>query len=256
MLDYAEKTVERYKKVVDDDFISILKYEQYLSTAAAAAAQVELDRAMVTAAKINLDFCKIVAPVSGKISYFNIDVGNILKIGNPNHITTILPYSPIDISFAIPQQQFEMIRREQGNSGEWKFIATLPDSLDKPFEGTTNFIDNRIDPTTGTILLKGELPNENRDLWPGQFIRVKILYKSVPDALVVPESSILVGKNGYYLYVVDKDQKALARNVEVLTKIGDSIAITSSQLEAGDIVIVDGQLNVAPETIVRQVERK
>ena len=73
------RLLTRYKKVVEDDFISILNYEQYVSTAAAARAQVELDKAAITAAQINLDFCKIVAPVSGKISYFNVDVGNILS---------------------------------------------------------------------------------------------------------------------------------------------------------------------------------
>ncbi len=128
LLVYAEKTVERYKKVVEDNFISKLTYEQYESTAAAARAQVELDKAAITAAQINVDYCQVVAPVSGKISYFNVDVGNILAVDDPNQITVIRPFSPIDITFSLPQQQFELIRHVQGDAGEWKFVATLPEN--------------------------------------------------------------------------------------------------------------------------------
>ena len=80
----------------------------------------ELDKAAINAAQINVDFCKIVAPVSGKISYFNVDVGNILAVDDPNQITVIRPFSPIDIPFSLPQQQFELIRHVQGDAGEWQ----------------------------------------------------------------------------------------------------------------------------------------
>lgn len=256
LLVYAEQTVMRYKKVLEDDFVSILTYEQYTSTADAARAQVELDKAAITAAQINLDFCKIVAPVSGKISYFNVDVGNIMIIDDPNQITVIRPFSPIDILFSLPQQQFEMIRKEQGNAGEWKFVATLPEDPDKPVEGTTYFIDNQINQNTGTILLKGRLPNESRQLWPGEFIRVKVLYKMAPQALTVPPSAVLMGKDGAYVYTVDADNKAAAINVKVLTRTEEYIAVESPQMHAADTVIVDGQINVAPGLLVDTTTNK
>jgi membrane fusion protein, multidrug efflux system len=250
LLEYAEQAVLRYKKVLEDDFISILNYEQYVSNAEAARAQVELDKAAIVAAQINLDFCKIVAPVSGKISFFNVDVGNILAIDDPNQITVVRPFSPIDITFSLPQQQFELIRHEQGDDGEWKFVAALPESPDHPFDGTTYFIDNQINQNTGTILLKGRLPNVNRELWPGEFIRVKVLYKMAPGALIVTPSAVLIGKDGPYIYTVDKDGKAAAENVAVLTRTEEYIAIQSAQVHSGDTVIVDGQINVAPGIIV------
>lgn len=253
LLAYAEQAVARYKKVVEDDYISVLNFEQFQSNAHAARAQVEQDIAAIVAAQINLDFCKVVAPVSGKISYSNVDVGNILVVDDPNQITVIRPFSPIDISFAIPQQQFEMIRQVQGNEGDWKFIATLPEQPDHPFDGTTYFLDNQVDQNTGTILLKGRVANEERKLWPGEFIRVKVLYNIAPDALTAPLSSVLIGKDGPYVYVLDSDKKASVKSVVVLTRTNEFAALHSSELQAGDTVVVDGQINLAPGILVTEV---
>jgi len=254
LLEYAEKVVQRYKEVVEDDFIAILNYEQFVSNAEAARAQVALDKAAITTAQINLDFCKIVAPMSGKISYFNVYVGNILAVDDPNQITILLPLSPIDITFSLPQQQFELIRHEQGDAGKWQFVATLPENPTHPFEGTTYFIDNQIDQNTGTILLKGRFSNEDRTLWPGEFMRVKVLYKMAPEALIVPPSAVLIGKDGPYIYTVDKERKAINKNVTVLTRTEEYVAIHSAQVHAGDTVIVDGQINVAPGLLVNVVQ--
>lgn len=253
LLQYAEQAVARNKKVVEEDFISKINFEQFLSNAAAAKAQVDLDKAAIVSAQINLDFCKVVAPISGKISYSNVDVGNILVIDDPNQITVLRPFSPIDVLFSVPQQQFEMIRQVQGDEGHWKFIATLPDKPDLSFEGTTYFIDNQIDQNTGTILLKGSLPNLTRQLWPGEFILVKILYKLVPNALTVPPSTVLMGRDGPYIYLVDKEGKAFAENVIVLTRTEEYIAIESNKVTVGDKIIVDGQINVAPGLLVNDV---
>lgn len=254
LLEYAEKTVNRYKVVVEDDFISKLAFEQYVSTATAAKAQVDQDKAAIIAAQINVEYCKVVAPVSGKISYSNVDVGNIMVIDDPNQITVIKPFSPIDITFALPQQQFEQIRRVQGDAGEWRFVATLPESPDKPLSGTTYFIDNQVNQDTGTILLKGRLPNEDRALWPGEFVRIKVLYKMAPKALTVPPGAVLIGKDGPYIYTVDKEEKAIVTNVTILTRTEQYIAIQSDKLHEGDKVITDGQINVAPGVVVSEVK--
>jgi len=253
LLKYAESAVNRYKQVVEEDFISVLNYEQYQSNADAAKAQVELDKAAITAAQINVDFCKVTAPVTGKISYFSVFEGDIVAVDDPTQITILLPMSPIDIQFSLPQQHFELIRHEQGNQGKWKFIATLPEDSKHPFEGISYFIDNQIDQDTGTILLKGRLPNKKLRLWPGEFVRVKVLYKMAPGALVVPLSALLIGKDGPYIYTVDKEGKAVATNVTVLTKTEQYAALQSTEVHVGDTVIVDGQINVAPGIMVNVV---
>lgn len=251
LLKFAQQAVTRNKKVVEEDFISKINFEQLLSNQAAAEAQVELDKAAIVSAKINLEFCKIVAPVSGKISYFNVDVGNIVVIADPNQITVIKPFSSVDILFSLPQQQFELVRSEQGDEGRWSFITTLPDRADVSFEGTTFFIDNQIGQDTGTILLKGRLSNQERKLWPGEFVRVKVLYKIAPNALLVPLSSVLIGKDGPYVYTVNEENQAVVHNVTVITRTEEYIAIQSKEINPGDIVIVDGQINVAPGIVVQ-----
>lgn len=254
LLDYAEKAVERYKKVVEEDFISKLTFEQYESSAAAARAQVELDKAAVNYAQINLDYCKVVAPVAGKISYFNVDVGNILVVDDPVQITVIRPFFPIDIIFSLPQQQFEMIRREQGDDGEWKFIATLPENPTTSFDGITYFIDNQINQNTGTILLKGRLPNRERQLWPGEFVRIKVLYKVASNAFTVPPGAVLIGKEGHYIYTVNSEGKAEVKKVEILTRTEEFTAFSSNNVHQGETVIVEGQINVAPGIVVHPVK--
>lgn len=253
LLQYAEQAVARNKKVVEEDFISKINFEQYLSNAAAARARVELDKAAIEAAQINVEFSKVVAPVSGKISYFNIDVGNVVLANDPNQITVIRPFSPIDIRFSLPQQQFELVRHEQGDDGEWPFIAILPEKLQQPFSGTAYFIDNQIDQNTGTILLKGRLPNVERELWPGEFIKVKVLYKTAHESLIVPPSAVLMGREGPYVYLVDENKKAVAVNVKVITRTEEFIAIESDRLKAGSTVITDGQINVAPGLTINDV---
>ena len=250
LLEVAELTVKRYKTVVEEDFISQLTWEQYEGNAKAAQAQVELDIAAIVAAQINLDFCQVLAPVSGKISYFNIYPGNVVTAYDPTAITVIRPFDPIDIMFSLSQQQFEAIRLKQGNEGIWPFIAVLPEKPKIPFEGKTYFIDNQVNQDTGTILLKGRCSNSEWVLWPGEFIKVKVLQSTAPMALVVPPGAVLIGKNGAYLYKMDGEQKVSAHNVDVLTRTEAYIAVASPDLKVGDSVVVDGQINIAPGMIV------
>ncbi len=254
LLEYAEKTVASYKPIVDEDFIAVLTFEGYLSNAAAARAQVELDRAAITAAQINVEFCDIVAPISGKISYFVIDVGNVLILENPTAITTIKPFDPIDILFSLPQQQLEMIRAVQGNEGKWKFTVVLPEHPDKKIEGTTYFIDNQVNQNTGTILMKGKLNNENWEFWPGEFVKVQVLHRIAPNAFVVPPGGVLIGKDGPYIYTVDSEQMTSVHNVKVLIRTDEYIAFDASDVCEGDTIVIEGQLNIAPGMKVKTSE--
>jgi multidrug efflux system membrane fusion protein len=256
LLEYAEKTVERYRLVVDEDFIALLTYENYTSNAAAAKAQVELDHAAVKAAQLNVDFCKIVAPVSGKISYFVVDVGNIVAVDDPVALTSIKPFSPIDFLFSLPQQQLEMIRAVQGNQGKWPFIAQLPESPDKKVEGTTYFIDNQVNQNTGTILLKGRVENGDWDFWPGEFVRVKVLHRVAKEALVVPPGAVLIGKNGPYVYKMDAKGIVDVHTVDVIIRTNEYIAFNSKEIQKGDSVVIDGQINIAPGIEVRIASEK
>lgn len=250
LLRYADSAAERYSKVVDQDFISILTFEQYTSNAEAARAQVEADRASLVNAQLTLEYCNVTAPIAGKISSFAIDVGNIVIAYDPNAITVIRPNSPIDIIFSLPQQQFELVRRGQGDEGRWHFIATLPEDPSVHYEGESYFIDNQVDQDTATILIKGRLPNVNRELWPGEFVRVKVLERVLEKALLAPPGAVLLGRDGPYLYAVDGAGKAAAHAVQVVTRSEEYVAIAADSLSAGDTIIIDGQVNIAPGSLV------
>ena len=189
--------------------------------------------------------------MSGKISYSNVYVGNILVANDTNAITTIRPHSPIDISFSLPQKYFELIRAEQGLDKPWHYVATLPEYPKDLYDGETYFIDNQVNQDTGTILLKGRLPNLKKQLWPGEFVRVKVLQKKVPAAFVVPPGAVLIGKNGPYVYTINKENKAQAHDVTVLSREDEYIAFESKDLHAGDTVVVEGQINIAPGMVVQ-----
>lgn len=253
LLEIAQKTVDRYKTVIEDDYISKLTYEQYQSNLKAAQAQVDADKANIKTAQLNVDFTKIVAPVAGKISYFAVYPGNVMIAYDTAAITVIRPFNPIDVLFSLSQQQFELIRKEQGDGGVWPFMAILPET-DLQLVGETYFIDNQINQNTGTILLKGRFSNMKWNLWPGEFVKIRVLQKMVKDALVVPPGAILIGKNGPYLYVIDQDDKAVPYDVDVVMRTNEYIAFKSPQVKKGDRVIIDGQINVAPGLTVNPVK--
>lgn len=251
LLKLAQKTEERYKTVVEQDYVSKLSFEQFQANTLTAAAQVASDEAAIALAKLNLEWADIVAPIAGKISFFNVYVGNLVTQSDPTAITTIRPFSPIDISFSLPQSQFELVRQSQGNTKDWDFVATLPEDPRTVFAGKSSFIDNQLDQDTGTILIKGRISNAERQIWPGAYMRVKVLQKMVPQALTVPPGAILIGKDGPYLYTLDKDNKVWAQNVTVITRNEEYIAIESDKLQVGDKVIFDGQINITPGMVVK-----
>ncbi len=256
LLKYAKKTEERYATVVEQDYVSKLSFEQYQTNTLAAAAQVISDKAAVSNAKLNLDFSNVVAPIAGKISNFNIYVGNIVIADDPIALTTIRPFSPIDISFSLPQSQFDLVRQAQGDRGIWNFIAISPEDPKKIYEGKSWFIDNQINQDTGTLLIKGSLPNYTREIWPGMYLRIKVLQKMVPNALTVPPGAILIGRDGPYLYTMDAEHKVTPINVNVITRNEEYIAVTSDQLQPGMQVVYDGQINVAPGMQVNVIKPK
>ncbi len=253
LLTYSEKTVERYKKVVEENFISLLTFEQYESNLQAAKAQIEVDQAAVANAQLNLDYCHIVAPVSGKISSFVVDVGNIVSAYDINAITSLHPFDPIDILFSLSQSQFELIRKEQGNEGTWSYLATLPEHPQLILEGQTYFIDDKLDQNTGTISLKGRLPNPSYALWPGEFVKIKVLHKKFTNALLAPPGAILTGKAGTYVYLVDANHKVTNHAITILTKTEEYTAFTSETVKAGDQIVINGQLNLAPDMVVKVI---
>ena len=233
---------ERYARLLQEGVVAKQQYDQFMTTAQAADAGVAADREAVESAKVQLQYTKIYAPITGRTGDLMIDRGNLVKANDTPSLVTINQVTPIYVNFAIPQQQLTDLKKYSA-AGSLRVQAIISGEVDKPVNGKLTFIDNSVDATTGTIKLKGTFENKDRRLWPGQFVDVVLTLTSQPNSLVVPSQAIQTGQNGQYVFVVQPDMTADMRPVTVLRTVG-SETIVASGLKPGEQVVTDGQLRL------------
>lgn len=239
---------ERYKKLLQEGVVAQQQYDQFMTTAQAAEAGVAADRDAVESAKVQLQYTKIYSPISGRTGDLMIDKGNIVKANDVPSLVTINEITPIYVNFAVPEQQLADIKKFS-NAGSLHVQAIISSQPDQPISGKLSFIDNAVDPTTGTIKLKGTFENKDRRLWPGQFVDVVLTLTTQPNSIVVPSQAVQTGQQGQYVYVVLPDMTTDLRNVTVQRTVG-SQSIIASGLKAGEQVVTDGQLRLSKGTRV------
>jgi multidrug efflux system membrane fusion protein len=248
LLDRASQQEKRYKDLLGKNFISPDAYEQVRTNAETAAATVSADEAAIENAKLSLEYCTIRAPVTGYAGRIQIQQGNLVKANDTNPLVTINQVVPIYTSFSVPEQNVADVRRYQAN-GELKVAASFANSLHPPVAGRLSFVDNAADATTGTIKLKAEFPNTDKALWPGQFVNVVLTLHEQKDAIVTPSAAVQSGPTGQYVFVVKPDSTVELRNIEIARAEGEDTVVASG-LQAGDQVVIVGQLRLAPGTKV------
>jgi len=248
LLDRASQQEKRYKDLLGKNFISPDAYEQVRTNAETAAATVSADEAAIENAKLSLEYCTIRAPVTGYAGRIQIQQGNLVKANDTNPLVTINQVVPIYTSFSVPEQNVADIRRYQAN-GELKVAASFANSVHPPVAGRLSFVDNAADATTGTIKLKAEFPNTDKALWPGQFVNVVLTLHEQKDAIVTPSAAVQSGPTGQYVFVVKPDSTVELRNIEIARAEGEDTVVASG-LQAGDQVVIVGQLRLAPGTKV------
>lgn len=242
---YSDIQVKRYADLVKQDFISKLNYDQYVSTLDSAKAQVLSDQAAVRTAEINLEWCVPVSPIDGKISQYNIDPGNLVIANDTTALTNIRQINPADIRFNIPQKDFIRVQKAM-QSGILKFEVILPQDEKHPREGHIYFIDNHIDLTTGTILLRGTVPNENEMFWPGEFIRIRLQLRIQPNALLVSEEAVGIGQDGPFVYVYNPETSRVEYRKVVKGETIDHLTLIEKGIALGEKVVLKGQVNLRP----------
>lgn len=246
---FANQKLDRHLQLKDKEFISEMAIEEMKSNVDALKAQVQSDQAELDLAKINLDHCCVYSPINGKISQFHVDVGNLVKAYDSNALTEILEIQPVEIRFSFPQKYFLELKKQFGNHKLHFFISDSnnpqKEFTQKEFHGVVDFINNKIDSHTGTILLKGTVDNRDELLWPGAFVWVKLHLRTEDQATLVPKSAISIGQQGPYLYVINADQTAELRNV-ILGEESDDQVIVTSGVNPGECVVTNGQINLRP----------
>jgi membrane fusion protein, multidrug efflux system len=240
----AKAQAARYQDLLQRGIATREQVDTMTTQAAALEATVGADRAVVENAKVQLDYATITAPISGRTGLLQVHPGNLVRANDTNPIVTINKITPVYVSFAIPEARLPELKRYMAQ-GQLPIVAQAPDDQGKPSIGRVNFIDNAVDVTTGTIKVKGTFPNEDRRLWPGQFVNVQVTLTSDPNAIVVPSVAVQNGQQGQYVFVVKPDQTVELRTVTVARANSEETVIRSG-LKAGETVVTDGQIRLTP----------
>ena len=214
------------------------------TTAAALDAVVGANRAAVENARVQLQYATIRAPISGRTGALMVHAGNLVRANDQAPLVVINQVSPIYVSFGIPEALLPDLRRYMAMR-ELDVEALPPNEDVAPAHGRITFVDNQVDPTTGTIRIKATFPNSNRRLWPGQFVNVRVKLAVDPRAIVVPSVAVQAGPEGSYVYVVKGDQTVEMRAVEVARTAGTQTVLKQG-VKPGETVVIDGQLRLVP----------
>ena len=199
-------------------------------------------RSAVETARLQLSYTTIRAPLSGRSGRVLADRGNLVQ-ANATDLVVINQVRPIEVSFTVPADSVNEIRRRAA-ANELE-VAAIQAGDTTPAAGRLTFIDNRVDPQTGTIQLKATFPNDDARLWPGQFATVVVTLGVENDAIVVPSAAVQTGQQGTYVFVVKPDSTAESRPVTVARQLGEE-SVVSKGVAPGATVVIDGQLRLAP----------
>lgn len=194
----AKLDAQRYEGLGREGVVSKQQVDAAQATFNAMEATVAADKAAVETAKINLEYTSIYAPINGRTGNVGAKEGNLVKANDVPILVTINQIEPIYVTFSIPEQQLADVKKYMGT--KTLRVAAAPQGSGQQFEGKLTFIDNAVDLTTGTIKLKATFANQQRALWPGQFVDVGLTLTSQPNALVVPSAALQTGQNGTYVY--------------------------------------------------------
>ena len=244
-----QATLERNLKLFKQELISKENFEDYQTAVEAAEAQVEFDKAKIEQAAINLRYCTIKSPVSGITGKKLVDPGNIVTPSGQCTLVNIRKYNPLYIDFTVPEDELQQIAKAQRKKGLQVIIA-VPSITNKTFSGTLSFIDNTVNGDSGNISLRAIIPNPSRELWPGQFVHVRVITGTKKKAVLVPDATVQMGKDGPYVFAVKQDNTVTIKLVSQGAHYGDYIVITHG-LEQGETVVTSGQLGLYESATIR-----
>jgi membrane fusion protein, multidrug efflux system len=244
----AKLDLERYTKLLASNAIQKQQVDTQKATVDQFTAQVQSDQASINNAKANLDYTDVVAPLSGLTGLRQVDEGNIIHSSDTTGIVTITQIKPIAVLFNLPQQELPALNKGMA-AGELPVQAIAADGTTMLDRGKVTVINNQVDQTTGTVQLKGEFPNSNVQLWPGQFVNIRVLINTLRQSVVVPTAAVQRGPDNTFVYVV-KDGATVAVRPVMVRQQDDVQAVIASGLTAGESVVTTGFGRLADGTKV------
>src|SRR6478672_11961877 len=233
----------RYQQLAASNAGSKQQFDTQRAVVAQQEALVNSDQAAIDNAQAMLGYTKIIAPLSGRAGLRQVDQGNIIHAADVTGLVIITQLQPIAVQFSLPQQQIVRVNAAAAN-GALAVDVFGNDGVTVIDTGTLNGIDNQVDPTTGTLKLKAEFPNGSFQLWPGQFVNVRLKVDTISQAIVVPTSAVQRGPAGPFSYVIGEGDIVSAKPVTV-TQQNETDAVIASGLSASDRVVTTGFANLS-----------
>jgi multidrug efflux system membrane fusion protein len=235
----AQADLSRYVTLSEQDSISKQQLDAQRALVAQDAGLVKTDQAAVDNANLNLTYCHVVAPVSGRVGLRQVDPGNYVTSGDANGLVVLVQVQPISVVFTVPEDNIPQIAARFHAGSPISVVAYDRTQTHQLASGTLTTVDNEVDTTTGTIKLRAMFPNTDESLYANQFVNVRVLLDVDRDAIVIPTSAVELGQQGSFVYVVTSNNTVSARNITLGPTEGERVAVTSG-LNPGDRVVVDG----------------
>jgi len=246
----AKLDLDRFAQLLPQGFQTRQSYDQQQATVSQLQASIKADEAQIATAQLNLDYSLIRSPIEGRTGQRSVDVGNFVQTGQNIALVTITELKPIFVSFNVPAEKLDLIRKNQAQHPLKVVAYAMDDKTLLTPDGELTLIDNQVDVTTGTIHLKAQFANKGEALWPGEFVNARIILSTNRNAVTVPVETVMQGPNGSYVYTLDKDNIAKRKMVDV-GAMQEGIAVIDKGLSAGDRVVVDGQYRLTDGSKVR-----
>jgi len=243
--DNARAQLVRLKSLLDKGLLPREQYDTQVATVNALKATIDADEAAIAAARLNLQYSRIVAPAAGRTGALRVHQGDLVQPNGSSPLVVTNQLAPIYVTFSVPGKDLDSIRRFE-RAGPLSVTAKVAGAEDaKPVTGQLTFIDNSVDPETGTIKLKATFANSDHGLWPGQYVDVTLRLTVDRHAIVVPSVAVQAGQQGQYVFVIDAESHAQMRPVTVARIEGDE-SVLASGVKAGEVVVTDGHLRLTP----------
>jgi membrane fusion protein, multidrug efflux system len=247
----ARTELARSADLLRSQLVSQSDYDTKKSAAEVNEAQVQQAEASVKTARLNLQYCSIHSPIDGRAGHRLVDLGNVVT-ANSGSLLTIERLDPIYADFTVTENDLTQVQQHMAH-GELKVEVRLPDEPARPLSGTLTFLDNAVQESTGTVALRATVPNREHRLWPGRFVRVRLVLATLRGAVLVPATAPQVSAKGPFVYVVSEDSTAELRPV-VPGQAQGTLVVIEKGVKAGERVVVNGQLGVTPGGKVAVVE--
>lgn len=239
LLKGAQVDLARYQGLAAQNAVPRQTLDTQIALVAQDEGTVEADRGTVKSAEVNLQYCRILSPLDGRVGLRQVDQGNYVTPGDTNGLVVITQLQPISVLFTVPEDNLQAISKRLQQGAELPAMAFDRSGASKIADGTLQTFDSQIDPTTGTIKLRAQFPNDTRTLYPNQFVNIRLLLDTHKDVTTMSTAGIQRGVPGTFVYLINADSTVSVRPVQLGITDGDHVEVRSG-LVPGDRIVIDG----------------